>query len=188
MAVEVAATRRRFTRAEYSRMVEAGILGPGDRVELIRGEIVEMSPMGRRHRAFVGNLNQLLAPRLDGRAIVWVQLPVVLTDDSEPEPDLMVLRRRAQSYKEREAGPDDVLLLIEVADTSLAYDRSTKQRLYAQAGIPEYWIVDCDAEAVEVHRDPGPDGYRDVRRAGGQAALHLQAFPDVQLALPDIFA
>jgi hypothetical protein len=188
MAVEVAAARRRFTRAEYYRMVEAGILGPRDRVELIRGEIVEMSPIGRRHRAFVGNLNHLLAPPLDGRAIVWVQLPVVLTDDSEPEPDLMVLRRRAQSYKEREADADDVLLLIEVSDTSLAYDRSTKQRLYAQAGIAEYWIVDCEAEAVEVYRDPGPEGYRDVRRVEGRAVLALQAFPDVQLSIPDIFA
>ena len=188
MAVEVAATRRRFTRAEYYRMAEAGILRTHDRVELIRGEIVEMSPIGRRHRAFVDNLNALLAVRLGDRAIVSVQQPVILTEDTEPEPDLTVLRRRPVPYKEREAYAEDVLLLIEVADTSLAYDRSTKLRLYAEAGIAGYWVVDCEAEAVEAYRDPGPDGYRDVRRVAGRAVLSLQAFPDVELSIADIFA
>ena len=188
MAVEVAATRRRFTRAEYRRMTEVGILGEDDRVELIRGEIVEMSPIGRRHRAFVDNLNQLLVLRLAGRAIVSVQNSVALTDDTEPQPDLTVLRRRQVPYKEREAYADDVLLLIEVADTSLAYERSTKLRLYAEAGIPEYWVVDCVAEAVEIHRTPGPEGYRDVSRAAGTATLTLHAFPDVELRTAEIFA
>jgi Uma2 family endonuclease len=189
MAVEVVvATRRRFTRAEYYRMAEAGILGRRERVELIRGEIVAMSPVGRRHSAFVGNLNQLLVLRLHERAIVWVQLPVVLADDTEPQPDLMILRRRAQPYKEREAHAEDVLLVIEVAETSLGYDRSTKLRLYAEAGLPEYWVVDCGAEAVEVYRNPGPDGYRDVHRVTGAATVALQAFPDVALSLADIFA
>jgi Uma2 family endonuclease len=188
MAVEVAATRRRFTRDEYYRMAEAGILRPRDRVELIRGEIVEMSPIGRRHRAFVDNLAELLVLRLAGRAIVSVQQPVILADDTEPEPDLTVLRRRPVPYKEREAYAEDVLLLIEVADTSLAYDRSTKLRLYAEAGIPEYWVVDCEAETVEVYRDPGADRYRTVHRVAGAAALSVQAFPDVELSAADIFA
>src|SRR5207344_2928459 len=157
-----------------------------DRVELIRGEIVEMPAMGRRHRAFVGNLNQLLAPRLHDRAIVWVQLPVVLAEDTEPQPDLMVLRRlRPVPYKEREAHAEDVLLLIEVAESSLAYDRSTRLRLYAEAGVPEYWVVDCEAEAVEVYRDPGPERYRGVRRIAGAAVVALQAFPDVEVSLAD---
>ncbi len=188
MAVEVAATRRRFTRAEYHRMAEVGILRKHDRVELIKGEIVEMSPIGRRHKAFVGNLNQLLAVRLAGRALVWVQSPIVLADDTEPEPDLSVLRRRPVPYKEREAHAEDVLLLIEVAESSLAYDRSTKLRLYAEAGIPEYWVVDCAAEAVEVYRTPGAGGYRDVSRIAGAATLTLQAFPDVELTTTEIFA
>ena len=188
MAVEVVATRRRFTRAEYYRMAEVGILGDDDRVELIKGEIIEMSPIGRRHRAFVGNLNQLLAVRLAGRAIVWMQNPIVLTEDTEPQPDIAVIRRRAVSYREREAYAEDVLLLIEVADSSLAYDRSTKLRLYAEAGIPESWIVDCTTETVEVFRNPGPDGYRDVTRVIGAATLTLQAFPDVGLTSHEIFA
>ena len=186
MAVEVAATRRRFTRAEYYRMAEVGILGEDDRVELIKGEIVEMSPIGSRHFAFVINLTNLLAVPLAGHALVSAQNPVVLTDDTEPQPDLTVLRRRG--YKERKAHTEDVLLVIEVADTSLAYDRTTKLRLYAEAGIPEYWIVDCSGETVEVYRNAGPDGYRDVKHATGAATLSLQAFPDVELRLAEIFA
>ena len=188
MAVEVAATRRRFTRGEYYRMAEVGILGKHDRVELIRGEIVEMSPIGRRHKAFVGNLGQLLMVRLAGRAIVWVQSSIALAEDTEPEPDLAVLRRGAVSYKERDAWGEDVLMLIEVADSSLAYDRTTKLRLYAEASIPEYWVVDCAAETVEVHRSPGPEGYREVSRAAGTATLTPQAFPDVELTTTEIFA
>jgi len=135
MAVGVAAARRLFTREEYHRMGEAGILKPTDRVELIRGEIVEMSPIGRRHYAFVNNLNQLLAVRLAGRAIVAVQGPIALADDTEPEPDVAIIRRRRVPYKEREAYAEDALLLIEVAESSLAYDRSTKLSSTPQPGF-----------------------------------------------------
>jgi Uma2 family endonuclease len=189
MAVEVmAATRRRFTRKEYYRMAEAGILAERERVELIRGEIVEMSPIGDRHAAFVDNLNRLLVRRLPDEVIVRVQGPVALAEDTEPQPDFTVLRRRAVPYKAREAWAEDALLVVEVADTSLAYDRSTKRRLYAEAGIPEYWVVDCATETIEVHRDPGPDGYREVSLESGVATLRLQAFPDVELSTVDIFA
>jgi Uma2 family endonuclease len=189
MGVAVAATRRRFTREEYHRMAEVGILKPWDRIELIRGEIVEKVTQGRRHRAFVDNLTQLLIAALRGRAIVSAQGPVVLTDDTEPEPDVQILRRRAIPYKEREAYAEDVLLLVEVAQTSLAYDRTTKLGLYAAAGIPEYWIVDCATESIEVYREPRPDGYRDgTRMAGPGATVRPLAFPDVVLPLAEIFA
>jgi Uma2 family endonuclease len=178
--------RRRFTLAEYYRMGEVGILGEHDRVELIEGEIVQMSLSGNRHIAFVINLSNLLAGRLAGRALVSTQNPVVLTDDTEPQPDVTVLRRRA--YKDRRVSAADVALLIEVADTSLSYDRRTKLPLYAQAGIPEYWIVDCTAEAVEVYRNPSEDRYRDVSRFTAPATLSLQALPDVTLTLAEIFA
>src|SRR5262249_5895473 len=186
--LEMAETRRRFTRAEYYRMAETGILREDDRVELIKGEIIEMSRPGRRHKAFVLNLTQLLIGRLAGRALVNVQSGIVLSDDSEPEPDIAVLRRRDVPYKEREAHTDDVLLLIEVADSSLAYDRSIKLRLYAEAGIAEYWVVDCTAEAVEMYRAPTPDGYHEVRRLTGAAMLSPQVFPDVTLSTTEIFA
>ena len=188
MAVEVAASRRRFTRVEYHRMGEVGILRRDDRVELIKGEIVEMSPTGRRHKAFVTNLAQVLIVRLSGRAIVSVQTGIVLDNDTEPEPDIAVLRQRAVPYKEREADAEDVLLLVEVADRSRAYDRSTKMQLYAEAAIPEYWVVDCDEESIEVYRTPGPEGYRDVVRVAGSATLTPHAFPDVNVTAAEIFA
>ena len=189
MAVEVETARRKFTRDEYHRMGEVGILKPHDRVELIRGEIVEMSSIGKRHTAFVDNLNELLVTRLAGRAIVSVQSPVALSDDTEPQPDLKVLRRRRPPYKDREAFGEDTLLLIEVAETSLRYDRSTKLRLYAEAGIPEYWIVDCPAESVEIYRAPEAHGYRDVLRvADAEMTVSPQEFPDVTLTLAEIFA
>jgi len=188
MAVEVVQSRRLFTREEYHRMAEVGILKPIDRVELIRGEIVEMSPIGRRHVAFVNNLTQLLVMRLAGRAIVSVQNPVALADDTEPQPDLAVLRQRPLPYKEAEPATEDVLLLIEVAESSLAYDRSTKLRLYAEAGIAEYWLADTIAESVEVYRDLGVGGYRDTSLLTGAATVTLLAFPDVSLAVTEIFA
>jgi Uma2 family endonuclease len=189
MAVDVAAARRRFTRAEYYRMAEVGILTCHERVELIRGEIITMSPQGRRHRAFIDNLTHLLDMRLAGRAIVSVQMPIVLADDTEPEPDIQLLGRRAVPYKEREAYAGDALLVIEAGVTSLAYDRSTKLRLYAAAGIAEYWVVDCNTESIEVHRTPHGDGYRDVTRVSDPAAtLAPLAFPDVVLTLAEIFA
>jgi Uma2 family endonuclease len=188
MAVETAVPRRLFTRGEYHRMGEVGILKPTDRVELIRGEIVTMSPIGKRHYAFVNNLTRLLVTRLNDRAIVAPQGPIVLADDTEPEPDLAVIRHRSVPYKEREAFAEDALLIIEVAESSLAYDRSTKLRLYANAGIPEYWVVDCIAQSVEIHRVPEAGGYRDVMRVVGSSTVSLQAFPDVTLTLPEVFA
>ena len=188
MAVDVDTARRRFTREEYHRMAEVGILKPTDRVELIRGEIIETSPPGRRHRAFVDNLTQLLVVRLTGRGIVSVQNPVVLSNDTEPQPDLAIIHRRPVPYKEREAFAEDALLLIEVAETSLSYDRTTKLRLYAEAGIPEYWVVDCAAESIEIYRTPGAGGYREVSRITGAPTVTLQAFPDVALTTAEIFA
>ena len=116
------------------------------------------------------------------------QGPIALADDSEPQPDVAVYRRRSVPYKDADRGPDDALLLIEVADTSLAYDRSTKLRLYAAAGIAEYWVVDCGAESIEVYRGPHADGYRDGRRFVGAVTVSPQAFPDVVLSLTEIFA
>jgi Uma2 family endonuclease len=187
MAVDVECVRRLFTVEEYNRMAEVGILKPTDRVELIRGEIVEMSPPGRRHIAFVNNLNKLLVVRLGDRAIVSVQNPVIVGGDSEPQPDLAVLRPK--SYRAWVPVTGDVLLLVEVAETSLRYDRTTKLRLYAEVGIPEYWVVDAAAERVETYRTPTANGYRDVQRVeGASAGVSVHAFPDVVLPLAEIFA
>ena len=111
-----------------------------------------------------------------------------MAHDSEPQPDLTVLRRRTTPYKDAQATGADVLLLIEVAETSLRYDRTTKLRMYAASGIPEYWVVDCPRETVEVHRGPAGNGYGEVTLLTGMADLSLQAVPDVSLTLPEIFA
>src|SRR2546425_3724037 len=126
MAIDVAVARRLFTREEYHRMAEVGILKPTERVELIRGEIIEMSPPGRRHIAFVDNLNQLLVMRLAGRAIVSVQNPIVLTEDTEPQPDLAIRRRRAGPYKDRGAYAEDGLLCVEAADGAMRDAQTTE--------------------------------------------------------------
>lgn len=188
MAIELATARRLFTREEYRRMAEVGILKPTDRVELICGEIISMSPPGHRHVMFVNNLNELLVTRLAGRAIVSVQNPVALSEHSEPQPDLAVWRRGSAPYKQRGARAEDTLLLIEVADSSLKYDRSTKLRLYAETGISEYWVVNCVDETVEVHRTPTAAGYRDVSRVSGTGTVTIQVFADVTLTLSEIFA
>src|SRR5712692_10456735 len=162
MAVEVERARRLFTIKEYERMVETGILTSDDRVELIEGEIVEMSPIGDPHAAFVANLTHLLVHAVGDRARVWVQGPVRVPPRSVPQPDLALLRPR--SYVRAAATTADVLLVIEVADTSLRYDRTVKLRVYARAGIPEYWIVDANTETLEVHRSPSGERYTEARR------------------------
>ena len=188
MAVEAAQARRLFTREEYHRMAEVGILKSTDRVELIRGEIVQMSPIGRRHAAFVNNLTRLLVIHLADRAVVSVQNPLALSGDTEPQPDLAMLRRRVPPYKDVEPVTEDVLLLVEVAESSLASDRSTKLRLYAEAGISEYWLVDAVAERVEVYRGPAAGAYRETARVTAPATLSPQAFPDVAVPVAELFA
>ena len=183
MAVEI--LRRRFTVDQYHRMAEAGVLTEGDRVELIEGEIVEMTPIGSRHAAAVDRLNALVGAALRGRAIVRVQNPVRLGARSEPQPDLAVLRLRVDFYAGAHPGAGDVLLVVEVADASLDYDRAVKLPLYARAGIPEAWLVDVERPALTVHRAPSADGYRDVREARAGERLTLVAFPETSLAVDD---
>lgn len=177
---------RLFTVEEYDRMGEAGILGEDDRVELINGEIVQMTPIGSHHAACVHRLVALLSKHVAGRAIVLVQNPVRASELSEPQPDLGLLRLRDDFYAEAHPGPDDVHLLVEVADSSLDYDRSVKAALYAAAGVPELWIVDLACRQIESCRLPGADGYREVRQVAAGGRLAPLAFPDVSLAVNDI--
>lgn len=186
MATEVERARRLFTIEEYERMVETGILSQDDRVELIEGEIVEMSPIGDAHAAFVANLNHLLVNGFGDRARVWVQGPVRVPPRSKPQPDLALLRLR--SYVRSGARTEDALLFIEVSDTSLRYDRTVKLRLYARAGIPEYWIVDASSETVEVYRAPSGDRYADLQRLARGARIAPLAFPEKTIPVDAIFA
>jgi Uma2 family endonuclease len=184
--VVVEQARRRFTVEEYERMGAAGILGEDERVELLDGEIVEMSPIGPRHAGGVNRLNRLLTGALRDRAVVTVQNPVRLALRSEPQPDLVVARPRRDFYELGHPTPDDVLLLVEVAETSAAFDRRVKTPLYARAGIQEVWLVDVASEQVVVHRAPAGHGYADVRTLGRGDRLTPLAFPDLDLSVADV--
>ena len=188
MALEVDVKRRLFTIAEYHRMGEAGILGEDERVELIEGEIVQMAPVGPRHVGSVININRLFVTRLGDRAVVSPQNPVVIPPRSEPQPDLLLLRQRAVSYSRELPTSQDVLLAVEVADTSVRFDRLVKARLYARAGIAEFWLCLAMDGAVEVYREPRPDGYAGVLVHGPGDVVSPFAFPDVSFTVSDFFA
>jgi Uma2 family endonuclease len=186
MSVDVEVTRRRFTVAEYHRMGEAGIFPPKDRLELIRGEIIHMAPIGIRHSSCVARLNHLLVRRLGERAVLWPQNPLTMLPDSEPQPDIMLLRYRDDFYRDALPAPADVALLIEVAETSLRFDRVVKGALYAEAGVREYWIVDLEAERVEVHREPADGRFQHVERVARDGRVVPTAFPDFVIRVAEI--
>ena len=171
-AEPVAVSRHRLTVADFRRMGEVGILGPEDRVELIAGEIIDMSPIGSLHAALVARLASTLGQRVGETAIIWTQNPLALDDTSQPQPDLAVLRPRADFYAAAHPGPVDVLLVIEVADTSLAYDLGTKVPLYARHGIPEVWLIDAATRQIRVFRRPvgGSDAGRSGRSGYSEEA------------------
>ena len=176
----------RFTREDYHTMAEAGILGEDDRVELIAGEIIVQMPIGSAHASAVKRLNQLLTRVADGRCIISVQDPVALDLFSEPEPDLALLRPRPDYYANAHPGPADVLLIIEVADTSLAFDREEKIPLYAAAGIPEVWLVDLADRSLCVFRRPDHGTYAEVTRHRPDATIAIPGLSGVQLAVGEL--
>jgi Uma2 family endonuclease len=188
--------RRRFTVDDYYQMARAGILKPDDRVELIDGEIVQLSPIGSPHATGVTRVTNVCYGHFTDRAVIRVQNPVHLDGHSEPEPDVALLRPRDDLYASGHPGPADVLLIIEVADTSSAYDRRVKLPLYARFGIPETWLLLVESAdgtevsrrrpALEVHRGPSLDGYKEVRRLRRGQRIAPLAFPDVEIAVDDL--
>ncbi len=190
MSVEVAKptyTRYRFTVEEYGRMGETGVFSPDVRVELIEGEIVDMSPIGDRHAACVGWLNRTLTLLLQHVALVWTQNPVRLNDYSEPEPDILVLRPRDDFYIHGKPRPEDVLLLIEVSDTTLEYDRRVKVPLYARAGIPEVWIFNLKGDLVEVFADPSGGAYQTTATLSRGEEVQSRSLAALRLDVSEIF-
>ena len=181
---DVLAGRRRFTVDEYMALGEAGILHEDDRVELIDGEIIIMPPLGEPHESSTDWLTRLFVPPLIGRAIVRVQGSIRLNDRSAPQPDIAVLRERPLS----EMGPyfpSDVHLVIEVSDSTLAYDRGAKLARYAAAGIPEVWVANLRAREVTAYAEPSGSEYAAVRTYRVGESISPRAFPDVALAVPD---
>ncbi len=183
----LAPSRHRFTVADYYAMAEAGILTENDRVELLDGDIIEMPPIGDWHASSVNRFNHLLLPPLDGRAVVIIQKPARLSQVSEPQPDVMLTRQRDDYYGTGHPKPSDVMLLIEVSDTSLEYDRTAKLSAYARAGIPEVWIVSRQDRRIEVYTDPSDGNYSSARHAGPAEKVAPRSFPDVVLEVGQFF-
>jgi len=187
--VAVLPSRHRLDVDDFYRMAEAGILGENQRVELIGGDLIDMAPTGQGHAGTVSRLTRDLVLAGDGRAIVWSQSSIRLDRYNVPQPDLAILRYREDFYATGEPpGPADVLLLIEVANSSLAFDRTVKLPLYARSGIAEVWIVDVQRGILEAHRNPAGDGYTDTSTHRPGDKLTLLLAPDIVIPLNLVFA
>ena len=179
--------RHAVSAQEYLRMGEAGVFEADARLELIEGEIVEMAPIGSPHAGAVNILNRLFARLAGDLAIVAVQNPLIVGDRSVPQPDLALLKPRADSYAGSHPSVADVLLVVEVADTTLRFDLDTKIPLYARCGMAEAWVVDLQARALRVFRDPGASGYRTSLTVPGGESVSALALPAVVVAVSALF-
>lgn len=184
MVAEV--VRRYFNVDEYYRMAEVGILSEEDRFELIEGEIVQVSPIGPRHAARVDRLNKLLNKRVGDEAIIRVQSPVRLHDYSEPEPDVAVLKPRDDYYETGHPTAADVLLVIEISDSSGQYDRDVKLPMYARAGISEVWIMNIQADTFEINREPVNGMYQESIKAGRGESISPLLLSRLTFAVNDL--
>jgi len=178
--------RRRLTVDDFAKMCEVGILTADDRVELIDGELIEMPPMGPPHAGIVNHLAKILIHRLGDGADLRIQSSVLLSRYTQPEPDLAVVRPDPNRYLLRHPQPTDILIAIEVADSSLRYDRREKIPRYAAAGVPEAWLVDVRARSITVYTEPGSDGYDTSRTVGWAEELVATAVPSLNLVFEEI--
>ena len=179
--------RRQFTVHDYARMRETGILAEDDRVELLDGEIYVMIPIGPLHIAIVNRLNKILMPQIGDDAILSIQNAVQLNDYSEPQPDLALLHPRADYYDQALAGPDDIILLIEVADSSLGYDRDQKLPRYAASNIAELWIIDVDRQLVEQYFQPLQGQYTQLTKVLLGNAIQSKTMPQIHFMIDQLF-
>lgn len=184
--MSVQATKRLFTVSEYHQMAQVGIFSEDDRLELLEGEIIEMSPISSRHAGCVGRLTHLFSARVGQHAIVWVQNPVRLSEHSEPQPDLALLKPRPDFYSSEHPKPQDVLLVIEVCETSAEFDRQMKLPLYAKAGIPEVWLIDLSREQIEIYRAPSQQGYSQSQTLPRGQTLQAQHISTVALRVEEV--
>ena len=161
MSIET--SRRQFSSTDFRKMAEHGIINEDERVELIDGEVCTMSPIGPRHMAIVRRLNEFFIQSLAGRATIGVQDSIELNDFTQPQPDITVLRKRADYYSSQLARPEDILLVVEVADSSLHFDHHEKVPRYAAAGIREVWLVDVESETVSQFTEPRGDAYQSMK-------------------------
>jgi Uma2 family endonuclease len=179
MSVQI--IRRHFNVTEYYRMAAAGVFSEDDHVELIEGEIVEMNPIGSRHAACVGRLTKLLERLAGDRSIIWIQNPVQVNDYSEPLPDVALLKPRDDFYAQANPQAADVFLIVEVADSSVEYDRNIKIPLYAEAGIPEVWLINLLEETIEIYTRPLDDTYQEMLVIKRGESLVAKSIPNLTI-------
>jgi Uma2 family endonuclease len=184
--MQIEAPRKRFTVDDYYRMAEVGILTESDRVELIEGEIVEMSPIGDRHLMSVTRANMIFARGLGDRVVVSVQNAAYMDRYNEPQPDVVLIRPREGFYGTGRPHPEDVVLLIEVSDSTLRFDRTVKLPIYARNGIREVWIVDLKTDAIHVHREPQGQTYASASTRKRGESVAPQSFPDFAIQVNDL--
>jgi len=167
----------RFTVEEYHRLGEAGILGEDDRVELLNGDLITMAPIGGGHRTLVDSLTSLFANRIgNDRYRLGIQNPISLDPNSEPQPDLVLY---ASTVRGRHPRPDEIFLLVEVADTSLAYDQGPKLEAYARGGVREVWVIDAVRSRAFIYRSPDQGRYQFTLETKGDDLLAVEIFPDI---------
>ncbi len=186
-SVQAVVRHRLLTVDDYHKIGQAGILHEDDRVELIDGELIEMAPIGSDHSGTVIQLTALISAALAGRALLSTQNPLRLGKYSEPQPDIAILRFRDDFYRRAHPQPEDVLVLIEVADTTVHYDREVKIPLYARHGVPEVWLIDLQQERVEIYLQPGSNGYLQVLRPAKDERLSPSLLPDVAILITDLW-
>ena len=174
---------RKFTVEEYEKMTTQGIIKPDEKVELIRGEIIKMSPMGTRHAAGIARLTQLFYRKFGDLILLGVQNPIRLNNNSQPEPDLSLLIPRSDFYVAAYPCPQDIYLIIEVSDSTFDYDRYTEISLYAEANIEEVWIVNREEECLEVYRHPLHDSYQAIQKYYRGESIFIESFPEIELTL-----
>jgi Uma2 family endonuclease len=172
---------------EYYRMAEVGLLAPDARVELIEGEVIDMAPIGSTHAGIVNFLMRTLDRSVGERAVITVQQPVRLDLHSEPQPDVAVLKARSDLYRKSHPTASDVLLLIEVSDTTLRFDLGAKLALYARQAVPEVWVVDVAGKQVHRMREPTGDSYQSISILNISDSIEVAAFPDIKIALGELF-
>ena len=187
MAIEALSTRlKHWTVDDYHRMIATGILTPHDRVELLEGQVVEMVPQDPPHASRIDDGGDYLKARFANRAKVRVQLPITLVPGSEPEPDFAIVRFDENRYRDRHPGPAHVFLLIEVTVSTWQRDYTQKARIYANAGIVEYWILDINRQQVTVLQRPVAEAYQSEQVFTAADQIAAQAFPDVAIALQNL--
>ena len=177
----------RIDTERYQKMVAAGVLNKYDRIELIEGEMLDMAPIGSQHAALTARLNRMLVLGTQNLAAVFPGGPINLGDFSEPQPDLLVLRPRADDYSAQLPTGADALLIVEVSDSTLAFDQGVKLSLYARFGIPEYWVVDVASKGIVVYREPADNGYRNSLRYTIGDTVSPLALPQVVISVRELF-